>query len=350
VLDNLVGNNAIKEAFRRMLSNQRVPNALIFAGEAGVGKRLFALELAKAVLCRNPQSGEACDRCASCIRVVKFPKFPPHDSDHRDEYQKIFWSDHTDVGTVLPYKNNILVDAIRDLVEQANFNPYEGAARFFLIDDADKLNASNDSAANALLKTLEEPPATSHLILLTARPNSLLPTIRSRCQIVRFAPLLPEEIETHLLANSKFSPNDVKLVSRLARGSLGRALSLDLETYKQQREMMLGALDALAVSKDRARLLKIAEELNEVKLKDEYEARLEVLQTLIHDVWTLRLGAVENLVNFDLQSKLVRFAEATESNRAQTWLQEIENLRETFIVNVNRKIATDALFMKMANA
>jgi hypothetical protein len=114
--------------------------------------------------------------------------------------------------------------------------------------------------------------------------------------------------------------------------------------------MMLGALDALAVSKDRARLLKIAEELNEVKLKDEYEARLEVLQTLIHDVWTLRLGAVENLVNFDLQSKLARFAEATESNRAQTWLQEIENLRETFIVNVNRKIATDALFMKMANA
>jgi hypothetical protein len=121
-----------------------------------------------------------------------------------------------------------------------------------------------------------------------------------------------------------------------------------LDAYKQQREQMLAVLDSVAAKPDRARLLKIAEELNDAKIKDEYETRLEILQTLIHDVWSLRLGAA-NVVNSDLQIRLVKFAETVESFRAQSWLVEIETLRESLVVNVNRKIATDSLFMKMAN-
>lgn len=334
-----------------MIRNRRIPNAFVFAGDAGVGKRLFALELAKTILCLNPQSGEACDKCGACLRAIKFPALPINDSDHKDEYKKVFWSEHADVGRVVPYKNGILVDAIRDLTEHANSTPYEGKARFFLIENAEKLSSGQGEAANALLKTLEEPAATTHLFLITARPDFLLQTVRSRCQIIRFAPIPAEEIETHLEATKKVSPNDAKLISRLARGSLGNALSLNLETYKRQREMMLNVLDAATVSRDRARLLKIAEELNEAKLKDEYEQRLEVLENLIHDVWALRLdGAAQNLINTDLQAKLARFAENTDSRRAQTWLTDIETLREQFAVNINRKIATDALFLKMANA
>ena len=349
MFDKLVGNHRVKAVLRRMLAQNRVPGALIFAGDDGVGKRQFALEFARAVLCLSPQNGEACDGCGSCNRIGDFPAFPPQEDKYKDEYKKVFWSKHADVGTVVAYKNNILVDAIRNLELEANYSPYEGKARFFIVDPADKLNNSSDAAGNALLKTLEEPPATSHLILLTSRPNSLLQTIRSRCQIIRFAPLTPDEIEFYLSESGKVSPNDVKLLARIARGSLGRALALNLEHYKGQREMMLNVLDALASSRDRARLLKIAEELNEAKLKDEYECRLEVLQTLIHDVWTLRLGG-SDLINEDLQTKLTKFAETTDSRRAQLWLAEIEILREQFMVNVNRKIATDALFMRMANA
>ncbi|HEX8266756.1 MAG TPA: DNA polymerase III subunit delta' C-terminal domain-containing protein [Pyrinomonadaceae bacterium] len=349
MFDKLIGNNQIKEVFRRMISNRRIPNAFIFAGDAGVGKQLFALELAKTVLCRNPQSGEACDKCAACSRAVKFAALPPHDSDHKDEYKKVFWSEHSDVGRIVPYKNSILVDAIRDLTEQANLTPYEGKARFFLIENAEKLSAGQGEAANALLKTLEEPPATTHLFLLTSRADSLLQTILSRCQMIRFAPIAGEEIEKYLQATKKVSPVEAKLISRLSRGSLGNALSLNLDVYKTQREMMLNVLDAITVSKDRARLLKIAEEMNEAKIKDEYEQRLEVLEHLIHDVWTLKLGAPD-LINADLEPKLVRFAENTDSRRAQIWLAEIETLREQFAVNINRKIATDALFLKMADA
>ena len=113
---------------------------------------------------------------------------------------------------------------------------------------------------------------------------------------------------------------------------------------------MLLALGALDAPVDRPRLLKIAEELNEAKLKDEFEIRLETLQNLIHDVWTIRLGANPNeIINSDLNAKLAKFAETVDSARAQKWLGAIETLREQLQVNVNRKIAADALFMQMAN-
>src|SRR5260370_38093215 len=85
-----------------------------------------------------------------------------------------------------PYKNIIRVKVMRELEPEANFRPFEGAARIFIVEDADTMN---DQAANALLKTLEEPPPTSHLILTTSNPTALLPTIRSRCQSIRFAPI-----------------------------------------------------------------------------------------------------------------------------------------------------------------
>ena len=335
-----------------MLKNRRVPGAMIFAGDEGVGKRLFAFELAKSILCHNPKDFEACDRCAACLRVdrLDLPK-----SNDKDENEKVFFTQHPDVGFVRPAGKFVTVDTVRFLQTEAVLRPFEGTtektgARFFIIDESDKMN---DAAANALLKTLEEPAATSHLILLTSRPNALLQTIRSRCQIIRFAPIPTEEIEKCLTENpeisKKVSPNDAKLLARISGGSLGRALSINLDSYKQQREQMLGVIDSIAAKQDRARLLKIAEELNDAKIKDEYEIRLEVLQTLIHDVWALRLGS-EKVVNADLQTKLIKFAEMVESKRAQTWIAEIETLRENLAVNLNRKIATDALFMKMANA
>lgn len=347
MFSKLTGNNQIKSVFQRFLQNNRVPNSMIFAGIEGVGKRLFALELAKASLCLNPRDFEACDICASCQRVTKFnlPK-----SFDKDDNEKIFFAEHIDVGFVRPAGRFVTVAQIRDIQSEANFRPYEGKARFFIVDNADRMN---EAAANALLKTLEEPPATSHLILLTSRPNSMLQTIRSRCQIIRFTPIATNEIENYLndkaSKDKTISPNDVKLSARIARGSIGKALSVNVETYKNQREMMLNVVESLTVTKDRARLLRVAEEMNGEKLKLEYETRLEILQTLIHDVWTLKIGA-ENVINQDVQTKLSKFAANVESKSAQTWLNEIENLRENFAINLNRKIATDALFMRMANA
>ncbi len=342
---NLLGNDHIKDILRRMLEKDRVPRSLLFAGIEGVGKKHFALELAKSFVCLSPQTAEACDKCAACRRADKF-NFPK--PDDRDAHKQVIFSEFPDIGLVVPYNKNILVDAIRDLEKEANFRPYEAKARFFIIDDADKMN---DAASNALLKTLEEPQPTTYLFLVTSRPDSLLQTIRSRCQTIRFAPIGAKEIEDKILATEKFSPADAELVARLAAGSIGRALDFDLEKFRAKRETMLNVLRSLAGKPDHLALLKTGEEMNDAKNKDDYEFYLETLQTLIHDILTLRHGAAEkNLVNVDLKPPLQKLSETAESKRLAAWLNEIEVLRETLAVNVNRKIATDALFVRMAKA
>ncbi|HEX8747826.1 MAG TPA: DNA polymerase III subunit delta' [Pyrinomonadaceae bacterium] len=343
MFEKLAGNERVKTVLRSMLERGRVPGALLFVGEDGVGKRLFALELAKAMNCREPKGAEGCDHCAPCARIEHF-QFPA--ADDNEANRKIIWSGHPDVGLVRPAGKALLVAQMRDIEREANFRPYEGRKRFFLIEDADRLN---ESSSNALLKTLEEPPETSHLVLLTSRPSALLPTIRSRCQVIRFAPLRAEEMEKHLATERRIPKREANLLAHIARGSIGRALSTDLASYLERRDAMLEVLSSLALSEDRARLLRIAEEMNDAKRKDEYEPRLEVLETLAHDVWALVLGAPDSqIVNRDVDAQLRQISGRVSSRRAARWITEIEALRGQLLVNVNRKVATDALFLSMA--
>jgi hypothetical protein len=130
---------------------------------------------------------------------------------------------------------------------------------------------------------------------------------------------------------------------------MGRALANDLVTFTSQRKAMLNVLNALVVSDDRAQLLRSAEQLNEAQYKEEFEERLDVLETLIRDAWMLSLGVEPSqLVNEDLLPELREEKQKMDSGRAGEWILQIEDLREQLIVNVNRKITTDALFLVMA--
>src|SRR5215470_7758461 len=340
MFDELTGNSRVKEILKRMLVSDRLPGAMLFTGEEGIGKKLFALEIARALNCRTPKDGEACGVCSSCVRIKKL-NYPTRDD--ADEWTQIIWTDHPDVGLVVAPKRVLRVEQMRQIEKEANFRPFEGKARVFLIDEADKLN---DASANALLKVLEEPPRTSHLILITARPAMLLPTILSRCQMIRFAPLMPAEIESHLLKDKSIDKKTAQVRARAAGGSIGRALANDLVTFTSQRKAMLGVLNALVMTNDRAQLLISAEQLNEAQYKDEFEQRLDVLETLIRDVWMLAVGAnAKQVVNEDLLPELKKISADLDPHRAQVWIQQIEDMREQLVVNINRKVSTDALFL-----
>jgi DNA polymerase-3 subunit delta' len=343
MFNQLAGNERVKGLLRRMLEAGRVPGALLFAGEEGVGKKLFALEVAKALNCRSPRGIEGCDECSSCRRIAKF-NFPQ--SDKAEDWEQLIRTDHGDVGMMLAPKRVLKVDQMRAVERELNYRPFEGKARVFLIDDADKLN---DPSANALLKILEEPPRTSHLVLITSRPAMLLSTIRSRCQAIRFSPLTVDEIEQYLSRDKNIKASEVRLRARLAGGSIRRALASDLEAYSTRRADMLRVLEALAISGDRYQLLSLSEELNSAKYKDLYESMLDILEGLIRDAWRLSLGASE-IVNEDLRPELSRIAERIDSPNAGRWITETELLREQLIVNINRKVSTDALFLSMASS
>ncbi|MGH9870953.1 MAG: ATP-binding protein [Pyrinomonadaceae bacterium] len=345
MFDQLTGNERVKSLLRRMLEARRVPGAMLFTGEDGIGKKLFALEIARALNCRAPQGGEGCGQCPACKRIAKF-NYPQ--SIDSDDWKGIIWTDHPDVGMVVAPKRVLLVDQMRAIEREANYRPYEGKARVFLIEEAEKLN---EQAENALLKVLEEPPHTSHIVLLTSRPGMLLPTIHSRCQMIRFSPLSPQEIETHLLQNKIAGAVEARIRARVARGSLGRAIETEFDEYLEMRKAMLRVLQALAVSDDRIQLLRSAEEFNDARHKDEYESRLDILEALIRDAWMLALHAPkESAVNEDLLPELRKISERLDGQRPAGWISQIEELREQLIVNINRKSATDALFLTMAAA
>jgi DNA polymerase-3 subunit delta' len=346
MFSSLIGNDEVKESLRRLLAGGRLPGSLLFTGEEGIGKKLFALELAKILNCRNRDGFEACDHCSSCTRISR-STFPPFSKDD-DNKDRMIWGEHADVAMVRPFKQIIRVKPIRELEAEANFRPFEGAARIFIVEDAEYMN---DQAANALLKTLEEPAKTTHLILTTANPTALLPTIRSRCQTILFAPIAAAEIQKLLTEKKGISPDDAELLAQTSRGSLGRALQGDVETYRQRRDSMLAVLNALTLTGDRAQLLRSAEALAAAKDRDEYERLLDVLETLIRDAWALALGRPkESIVNTDQTRSLQQIAGEIRSSQAASWLTRIEELRGTLEVNLNRKIASDALLLAMSAA
>lgn len=326
-----------------MSANGRVPNSMVFAGDEGVGKLQFAIELSRSFVCIDSTTAEACGNCVACVRIGNFV-FPK--TEKGEEYDRVFFGDHSDVGMVVPFKRNVRIGSIRALEIEANFRPYEARARIFVVDDADKMA---DPAANALLKTLEEPPRTTHIFLITSRPESLLPTIRSRCQVLRFAPVETETIEQYLISERAFTFDEARLAARLSRGSIGRAVKINVEKFRVNRDKMLAVVVGAIETGDRGSLLRLSEEMNDAKNKDSFEENIDILQSLIHDVWAMRIGHDESrLVNSDLEPVLSRLADQACQSDLPRWLGEIDLMRENFTVNINRKAATDALFVKMA--
>ena len=327
----LIGNERNKTILQRMLANGRIAGTLIFAGPDGVGKRQFALTLAKAANCQkasgNSFATDSCDECAVCRRI--------------DD------GSYGDVTTIQPDGQFIKIAQTRELAEEVYYRPREGRQRFFILDEADRLR---DEAANSLLKTPEEPPPTSTLILLTSRPNSLLQTIRSRAQRINFAPLPIAEMEKFLAENYPRPPADTALLARVTEGRIGQATAFDLSEYRQERRTLMELLELMARGDDRFRLLKAAEYIGK-KERDEFEKELDLMVSILRDVFLLSGGASpEQIVNVDVADRLQQLAAKIGLARVASWSETISEVRRRLRVNINRQVAMEAALLSLAEA
>lgn len=217
VFSSVLGQPGAVQTLRKAVVSGRIHHAYRFEGPSGVGKKRAALALAQSLLC-TMNAGEGCGACAACTRCASVSPEPPEVPLHPD-FLWVRRGLYTAPLVSSKEATGISVEQVRKVVlGRAGFGPHEGNALVILIEDAEELTIS---AANALLKTLEEPPPKVHFILHTSRPHRLLDTLRSRTLAVRFGPL-PDDVVTRLLTERGLDAR----VAPLAEGRMDRALEL----------------------------------------------------------------------------------------------------------------------------
>jgi DNA polymerase-3 subunit delta' len=229
---------------QRAIANNALAHAYLFSGQAGIGKKKTAFALAAAVNCLNARPEGGCGECPSCRKVAALG--------------------HPDVHVLEPDGDEIKIDQIRQVQADFALKPFEGMKKVLIVDNADSMNTAS---SNAFLKTLEEPPGEALIILITAMPQSLLSTIRSRCQEITFHPLPRNTLARALMHMRRLSEEDAWFLAALAQGSMGRGLDMDIDQEKASRNELatlwsglaqMGPGEALALAetlaKDRERL------------------------------------------------------------------------------------------------
>src|SRR5688572_20315090 len=228
-----VGHARVQALLRQAVIRGRVPQTMLLAGPEGVRKHTVAVALAQALNCTKSTDGIACGRCSTCTRIAK------------GQFSDVVEVDNGDIAS-------ISIKSIREQVlDPVGYRPFEGQRRVFIIDPADALSLP---AQDALLKTLEEPPPASVLILISAYPDSLLPTVVSRCRRVRFGALTDTEVVQVLTGRHGMDPVLARARASLSGGSVTQALALDGGVLEGDRDAAWDLLRAAAAPPIAARL------------------------------------------------------------------------------------------------
>ncbi len=215
------------EVIRRELANGRTPQAYLFCGPESIGKQRTAMALAMALMC-DTERLKGCGACPSCRKIAL--------GQHPDVRR------HGPMARTKGAVEKIYIDQVRELQQEIGLSPMEGKWKVFIIDDADRLV---DQAANALLKTLEEPPEHSLLILVAAHPDHLPATILSRCRTIRFQPLTEEALADIVVREKGVGRDEALLQARYARGNAAQAIALDYNEITARRERFMGEMGGL---------------------------------------------------------------------------------------------------------
>jgi len=320
---DILGHDRVKTILSAALRQGRLPPALLLSGPEGVGKKTLALAVGRALVCERG-SGDACEECAACRRAAR--------------------GLHPDLVLVEPDGATIKIDRVRDVAREIGGRPFEARARAFVIDEAHLLT---EQAANALLKSLEEPCPTSHVLLVSPAPQALLPTIRSRCQTLRVGSLPPALLADHLEKQRGLPREEARLRAVLGGGSLGAALAFEPEAYRGLRDWLLGLLEALPRQGPLERM-EAAEKLADV---EDLPLALTALRALLRDVAALASGVPDrSALNADVLARLKAVASGPLGPRAAELAAAASEIREALRTNANRLLSMDVLLERLAAA
>ena len=320
------GHEKTKARLSRLLSEKRVPHALLFSGPQGVGKKKLALATAAAFLCLDPREGLACGECASCKALAA--------------------GTHPDFFAVLPETSgkaarSVKIEQIREMRGAVARAPKFSARRAVLLDDAETMN---DAAANALLKTLEEPPGDTLFLLVTGARQALLPTIVSRCMIVPFAPLDDTAMNRVLAAHDV--PEDLRgSLIALSDGSAGRALRLFAEDALTLREDAMATLEKLTQMTPET-VFSIGAQMGALE-REKLLEWFRYLRMLLRDALAILEGSAA-LMNGDFSARLFAFAGTLSAERAfEVEREATEAMRRLSTSNASPRLLVESFLLRV---
>ncbi|UCE17409.1 MAG: DNA polymerase III subunit delta' [Gemmatimonadota bacterium] len=346
--EEIIGQKRVKEILAASAHKNRIPHAFLFYGPEGVGKDAMACALAKHLNCSDPP----CHTCSSCLKISKgqhpdVKMLFPHPSSLKPE----------EIGALIrekaqqPYgkatftkQASISIETVRELQRTLPYRPYEGTYKVVIMSDADKMTIE---AANALLKTLEEPPAATLLILTTGRPHALLPTIVSRCQKVRFDPLKDEEVEKVLIEKHEADPAKARFASRLAAGNYWKAQEFLNEDIHRLRDEALNIF-VTAMSGGIAQIVETAAGITNRFYGDELKDVLRIALLWSRDLLLLHEKKEDReIVNIDRITALRKYIEQYSSSEIHNWIDELKETLELIDRNVNQHLALIGLMLQL---
>ena len=374
--NDFVGNSSTVESLRTAIAGGRLPHSLILAGPSGAGKYTLALMLAMSIECeRQPRDlwsdGQTlagfCGHCANCTRIASAADLEAQvaaavaareelrETDKKDT--RVLIQPHPDVLILPPDPPQLLIKLgqVRTLIQRAHYLPAEAPRRIFILTAANMMK----EAANSLLKILEEPPDTVHIIILAENPGELLPTIRSRCATVRLGALPVEEIEM-LLTDRRpdVPPQQRHLIARLSQGAAGRALGFDLEAYTAARADALiflrnaaaGPGSAANAEPDHTALFKMTETYRAgADGQQKTTALLRALSLLLEDLLLLEAGTPELVRNIDLRTELDRLGAALPFAWIERASHSLDQVHSGLRRNLLRSLSLDAFAAQLAS-
>lgn len=360
--DQIIGQGPIKDLLRKGLKSRRVAHAYLFSGPEGAGKYAVALQLARALNCTTDPV-EGCGSCAGCRKIDRlqhpdvrliFPLPVGKGEKSGDHPIEVLASDALEAvreelarkaddpyhRIAVPRANFIKINSIRDIRRQASLSQVEGGTKVFIILEAHNMNAES---SNALLKTLEEPPADTVLILTTSQRDRLLPTILSRCQVINFPPLREEEISAALQERENVPPDEAAVAARLANGSyLAAREALSADTVALRDEVVQFLRRALGQRRQQlaAEIERLASELD----RPAAERWLRSMQAWFRDALLLRNEGSERMGHLpnrdDLASFVAKFPDADLSSAAR--------IVDEFVALLGKNVYLTLLFTALA--
>lgn len=317
IFADVIGHQAGVRRLRRAVVQGRVAAAYSISGPTGVGKRALADAFATELLCART-AGEACGTCGQCSRVAA--------GTHPDVRVLVRDDDRRDMRT----------EQVRDLTRWLALRPLMAARKVAIVDGADTLN---EHGQNALLKTLEEPPGASVLVLIATRLSLLLPTVRSRCQHVRLDPLTDPDMAL-VLERHGVPPDQARLLVARAGGSPGRALALRDDPHAEQRGRLLERLGRLP-ELSAADLSALAQTL----ARGEVESALDAVLSWYRDLLGIVAGGAGPVHNADMEAALRATAARSSLDGVLRQLEAVCDTVDLIERNANRVLAFETLLL-----